>query len=305
MTAGAVRTRMPIIDCHQHFWRLGRGNYPWLEAADPAPHRYGPVGPLLRDYLPDHYRRDTAAFEIAGTVHVEAEWNPVDPLGETRWLHDLAEAEGLPSAIIGQAWFGRDDIEQMLAGQAAFPLVRGVRQKPAAAASPAELRAGLPGSMSDPRWRAGYGLLARHGLHYELQTRYWHLPEAAALARDFPQIPIVLNHGGVPEDRGEAGLAAWRAGMEELAEQPNVKVKISGIGEAGHPWSVARQADVVREIIRIFGADRCMFASNYPVDRLVGGFAVIFDGFLEITADLPEADRRKLFHDNAVATYRL
>ncbi|MBT4488709.1 MAG: amidohydrolase family protein [Rhodospirillaceae bacterium] len=295
----------PIIDCHHHFWRLGKGNYPWLEAADPQPHRYGPVAPLLRDYLPGDYRRDTAAFKIAGSVHIEAEWNPADPLAETRWLHDLAAAEGLPSAVISQAWFARDDIADILAGHAAYPLVRGIRQKPAATASPAEVRPGQPGSMSDPVWRRGYALLAKHGLHYELQTRYWHLGEAADLARDFPDIPIVLNHAGVPEDRSDTGLAAWRAGMEEIAAQPNVSVKISGIGEAGHAWSVERQQTVVRDVIRIFGVGRCMFASNFPVDGLVGDFATIFNGFLDITKDLPDDDRRKLFHDNAVRAYRL
>jgi predicted TIM-barrel fold metal-dependent hydrolase len=263
------------------------------------------VAPLLRDYLPDDYRRDTAEFEIAGTVHMEAEWHPDDPVGETRWLHDLAEAEGLPSAIVGQAWFARDDIHDVLAGHADFPLVRAVRQKPTAAPSPEQMQTGLPGSMSDPIWRAGYGLLARYGLHYELQTRYWHLGEAAALARDFPDTTIVLNHAGVPEDRSTSGLSVWRAGMVELAEQPNVKVKISGIGEAGHAWSVARQRGVVRDIIRIFGVGRCMFASNFPVDRLVGSFATIFNGFLEITDDLSDSDRRQLFHGNAAETYRL
>ncbi|MBT3532349.1 MAG: amidohydrolase family protein, partial [Rhodospirillaceae bacterium] len=154
-------------------------------------------------------------------------------------------------------------------------------------------------------WRRGYALLAKHGLHYELQTRYWHLGEAADLARDFPDIPIVLNHAGVPEDRSDTGLAAWRAGMEEIAAQPNVSVKISGIGEAGHAWSVERQQTVVRDVIRIFGVGRCMFASNFPVDGLVGDFATIFNGFLDITKDLPDDDRRKLFHDNAVRAYRL
>jgi len=295
----------PIIDCHQHFWRLGQGNYPWLEDGNAAPHRYGPVTPLLRDYLPGDYRQDTAAFDIVSSVHMEAEWRTDDPVGETRWLHDLAEAEGLPSAIIGQAWFARDDIHDILAGHAAFPLVRAVRQKPAVTHSPEQMQKGLPGSMSDPIWRAGYGLLAKYGLHYELQTRYWHLSEAAALARDFPEIPIVLNHAGVPEDRSALGLSAWRAGMLELAEQPNVKVKISGIGEAGHAWSVDRQRGVVRDVIRIFGVGRCMFASNFPVDRMVGSFATIFNGFLEITEDLSDSDRRQLFHDNAAETYGL
>jgi predicted TIM-barrel fold metal-dependent hydrolase len=260
---------------------------------------------LLSDYLPDDYRRDTAGFEIAGTVHMEAEWNPADPLGETRWLHDLAEAEGLPSAIIGQAWFARDDIADVLAGHAAYPLVRGIRQKPAATARPGDYRPGLPGSMSDPLWRRGYALLARHGLHYELQTRYWHLGEAAALARDFPDTAMVVNHAGVPADRTDDGLAAWRAGLEELADQPNVSVKISGIGEAGRPWTLARQETVIGDVIRIFGVARTMFASNYPVDGLAGSFATIFDGFLTATENFSDPDRRKMFHDNAMATYSL
>ena len=293
----------PIIDCHQHFWRLGQGNYPWLEQTNLTDHRYGPVSALQRDYLPADYRADTKDFQIVGTVHVEAEWRPSDPLGETRWLHDLAETEGLPSAIVGQAWFARDDIADVLVGQAAFPLTRGVRQKPAVTPSPDTYQPGLPGSMSDPVWRSGFSLLERHGLHFELQTRFWHLPEAAVLARDFPDIHIILNHAGVPEDRGGTGLSAWRAGMQELADQTNVSLKISGIGEAGHAWTTARQETIVLECINIFGVDRCMFASNYPVDRLVGEFKTIFKGFLEATRNFSLSDRRKLFYGNARKRY--
>ena len=296
---------IPIIDCHQHFWRLGQGNYPWLEQDTPADHRYGPVKPLLRDYLPTDYRSDTKNFEVAGTVHVEAEWNPADPLGETRWLHKLAETENLPSAIVGQAWMAREDIDNILARQAEFPLVRGVREKPATTPTAETYQLHLPGSMSDPVWRLGFSLLAKYCLHFELQTRYWHLPEAAALARDFPDIRIILNHSGMPDNRSEAGLASWRAGMQELALQPNVSLKISGIGEAGLVWSMNRQQTVVSESIEIFGLDRCMFASNFPVDGLVGTFDTIYNGFSEITKKFSDSDRAKLFHDNALKTYKI
>ena len=80
----------PIVDCHQHFWHLGRGNYPWLEQANPPNHRYGPIAPIKRNYLPADYHADAKDLQIVGTVHVEAEWKPSDPVGETRWLHDLA-----------------------------------------------------------------------------------------------------------------------------------------------------------------------------------------------------------------------
>ena len=280
----------PIIDCHQHFWRLGQGNYPWLEQDSSTDHRYGPVAPLMRNYLPTDYRSDTKNFDITATVHVEAEWASADPLGETRWLHKLAETENLPSAIIGQAWMARADINTILANQADFPLVRGVREKPATTPTPGSYQPGLPGSMSDPTWRLGFSLLEKYGLHFELQTRYWHLPEAAALANDFPDILIILNHSGMPDDRSETGLTSWRCGMQELANQSNVSLKISGMGEARHAWSIKRQERIVRECIEIFGVDRCMFASNFPVDRLVGNFDTIYGGFFEITKNFSNKD---------------
>ena len=159
--------------------------------------------------------------------------------------------------------------------------------------------------MSDTRWRDGYALLARHGLHFDLQVAHWHLPEAAVLARDFPETTVIVNHTGLPPDRSEAGLAAWRASLEVIAREPNTAIKISGLGIPGRPWTVEANAPVVLDAIRIFGAGRCMFASNFPVDRLGGGFADIFNGFLAITAGLPEIERRALFHDNAVRYYGL
>ena len=127
------------------------------------------------------------------TVHVEAEWDPRDPVGETRWVSALAAAHGLPNAIVAQAWLDRADAAEVLAAQATFALVRGVRHKPRAAASPAAVVPGAPGTMGDARWRSGYALLERHGLHFELQTPWWHLAEAADLARSFPRTLIVLN----------------------------------------------------------------------------------------------------------------
>jgi predicted TIM-barrel fold metal-dependent hydrolase len=296
---------LPVIDPHQHFWDLERHVYPWLNGGLEVNFRYGDIAPLRRSYLPEDYFRDSANQNVVGSVHVEAEWNRADPVAETRWLHELADKWGRPNGIVGHAEFDREDIASVLAGHAQFPLSRGIRHKPAATASAVAFRPGMPGSMADPKWRAGYALLAKHGLHYELQTRYWHLGEAADLARDFPDIVMVVNHAGVPEDRSEAGLSAWRDGMARLAEQPNVHVKISGIGQANAAWTADANRDIVLDVIRLFGVGRCMFASNYPVDSLVAGFDTIYDGFKSIVADFDAADRRALFHDNALRVYRL
>ena len=239
------------------------------------------------------------------TVHVEANWDPADPVGETRWLVEIAARHGVPNAIVAQAWLEREDVADVLAAQAAFPQVRGIRQKPAAALSGDAVVRGAPGSMGNPKWRAGYALLARHGLSFDLQTPYWHLPEAAELARDFPDTRIILNHTGLPADRSEAGLAAWRDAMARLAEAPNAVVKISGLGVPGRPWMVEANRRIVLDTIALFGVERCMFASNFPVDSLVAGFDTLLGGFQAIVAHLPRADRQGLFHDNAVRYYRL
>jgi predicted TIM-barrel fold metal-dependent hydrolase len=297
---------LKIVDPHQHFWRISDRTHPWLDGTERlAGFRYGDYSPICRDYLPDDFRRDAARQNVVATVHVEAEWNPKDPVAETRWLMQLKERRGLPTAMVGQAWFGRADIAEVLAGHAAFPAVKGIRQKPAAARSPAEARRGEAGSMDDAAWRKGYALLEKHGLHYDLQTPWWHLEAAAALAHDFPRTTIVLNHTGLPADRSAEGLAGWRRALDRLAAEPNTALKISGLGLIDASWPEESNRLVVREAIRIFGPERCMFASNYPVDSLVASYDRIFDGFKSFVADLPRADQEKLFHDNAVRCYRL
>lgn len=295
-----------IVDAHQHFWDLdGPLHYPWLEDAPLATFRYGDYAAIRRSYLPHDFRRDTARQNVIASVHMEAEVRHDQEVAETRWIHDIAERHGLPTACIGHARFETEDIAAVLKGHAAYPLMRAIRQKPAASRSAKEIVRGAPGSMGDPIWRRGYARLADHGLHYELQTPYWHLHEAAELARAFPDIRILLNHTGVPHDRSAAGIAAWREGLAAFAAEPNTRIKISGIGEAGQTWTVASNRPVVLTAIELFGVDRCLFASNFPVDSLCGSYDTIFDGFKEIVAHLPEADQRKLFCDNALREYRI
>jgi predicted TIM-barrel fold metal-dependent hydrolase len=296
---------LPIVDAHQHFWDLERNYLPWLCDEPPIPFRYGDYRALRKSYLPADYRRDSARHDVVKTVHVETEWDPADPVGETHWLQTVIASSGLPHAIVAQARLDADDVADVLAGHAAYPQVRGIRHKPAAAAAPDGVEPGAPGSMGDPRWRRGYALLARHGLSFDLQTPWWHLAEAAQLARDFPDTLIILNHTGLPSDRSAQGLAGWRQAMRTLAALPNTACKISGLGQPGQPWTVAANGPIVRDTIAIFGARRCMFASNFPVDSLVADFDTIYDGFKGIVADLGAADQAALFHDNATRFYRL
>lgn len=295
----------PVVDAHHHFWDLSLGKHPWL-LREPWIHmRYGDYASIRRDYMPAHYLDDARGVQVVKSVYVETEWDPDDPIGEVTWVKSVMQRHGYPHAVVAQAWLDMDDADRVLASHAASGVVRSVRHKPTVTHSP-HMPRGLPrGSMSDRKWRDGYARLGALGLSFDLQVVHWHLPEAARLARDFPDTTIIVNHTGLPSDRSDAGLAAWRRSLECIAAEPNVAIKISGIGIPGRPWTVEANRQVVLDAIAIFGAQRCMFASNYPVDRLGGGFRTIFDGFRAITAHLPEAQQRALFYDNAVRYYKL
>lgn len=291
-----------LVDAHQHFWDPTRNYHPWLCDEPPISFRYGDYRALRRPYLPPHYLADAAPFEVSHSVYVETEWDPDDADGEMRYVDALRGEHGLPSVAIAQAWLDRHDAPALLERLAAQPFVRGVRHKPRARPAPGSAE---PGGMADPAWRAGFALLAPLGLHFELQTPWWHLHEAARLAADHEGTTIVLNHTGLPAERSAEGLAAWRQAMSLLARSASVKLKISGIGVPGRPWTAAANREIVLTAIELFGPARCMFASNFPVDSLCGSFADIFGGFDDITRGFSASERRALFRDNALRIYRI
>lgn len=293
----------PVIDTHHHFWDLERHYYPWLNDAALVPHRYGDYTPIKRTYLMDDYLRDIAGQNVVSSVYCEAEWDPRDPLGEARYVHETAAQHGYPGAMVAQAWLHEPNAAAVLAAQAAFPLVRSVRHKPGGPDAPDKVGKGAHTLMLDDGWRKGYAELEKHGLHFDLQTQWWNLHEAALLARDFPRTLIVVNHTGVP-GRDAVALAGWRQNMRILADMPNIVVKISGLCVAGQPWTVESNQGIVRDVITMFEPVRVMFGSNFPVDGMIAGFAQIFDGFRHMVSGYDMQDQRAMFHDTAARVYR-
>jgi predicted TIM-barrel fold metal-dependent hydrolase len=294
----------PIVDAHQHFWDPVANDHPWLKPEANIPFRYGDYSAIKRRYLPPDYLKDAAGHNVVQSVYVETEWDPADPIGETRYATKVAEIYGLPNAIVAQAWLDRADVADVLSGQASFGLVRSVRHKPGGAESAAKA-ADYRTLMTDETWRKGYALLGRHGLNFDLQTNWWHLDEAILLARDFPDTTIILNHTGLPSDRSSEGINGWHKAMGKFSEMPNVCVKISGIGQKGRPWTLEDNGYIIAETIAMFSCERSMFASNFPVDSLCGSFDDIYSGFKQVAARYPTDDQAKLFAGTARKLYRL
>jgi len=291
-----------IVDAHQHFWDTAKNYYPWLRDEPMIPFRYGDYSAIRKSYLPADYRKDAGAYNVVGSVYVEAEWDPKDPVAEMKYIGALRREEGLPTVAVAHARLDGPDVESILEQQAGFSFVRSIRHKPRANASPRDSAAG---GMTDALWRRGYALLRRFGLRFDLQTPWWHLLEAEQLARTYPDTQIILNHAGLPVDRSPQGLEGWKRAMAALAQCPNVAVKISGIGVPGKAWTSDANRSIVLSVIDVFGVGRSMFASNFPVDSLCATFNDIFNGFREIVGDFSASDQRLLFRDNAIRTYAM
>jgi predicted TIM-barrel fold metal-dependent hydrolase len=301
---GLVRGE-PIIDPHHHLWDLGRNRYPWLQEDLLTPRLEGDTRPIAHDYLLKDYLADARNWNLCSSVHVETGWDPADPVGETVWLQRIADKHGLPNGIVARASLDSSNVEQILEGHVRHANVRGIRHAINWHPDPAKTFVDRADLIRTEAWRRGFALLQRFGLSFDLQLYPAQMSDAAALARAYPDVLIILNHAGMPVDRDEEGVGLWRRGMQELAAAPNVVVKISGLGTVDHDWTVESIRPFVLQTIEAFGVSRCMFASNFPVDKLFSDFDTLYAAFSEITAPFSVEERRMLFHDNAARYYRL
>ncbi|WP_201190439.1 amidohydrolase family protein [Pseudomonas fluorescens] len=305
MPSLAAEDALPLIDAHHHLWDLGNGRYPWLQEEYHEDFFLGDYRHLRKDFLPGHFLALSQRQRLVGTVHVEAERARDEQLAETRWLEQVHARFGFPNAIVAHAWFDREDSADILAAQAAHPLVKGIRSKPVTSASPHVSVAGARGTLQDPRWLEGFSRLADHDLSWDLRVPPWHLVEAAEVAAMFPRIQIALNHTGFAWDRSPEGMARWRKGLEALALQPNVHIKLSEFGLKDSPWHYEDNRLVVLTALEIFGARRCMFASNFPVAGLRASYDTIADGVARMLAPMGRAVQEAVFAGNARRFYRL
>lgn len=296
---------MDLVDAHHHFFDLsGSGDgYPGLR----GPVRktaFGTDEPLRRDYTVAHYKADLAAMGGTRSVHVEAGRRPEDPIEETRWLSGISAVAGLPSAIVAHADLTQDDAAETVACHAVERLVRGIRQIKGISGALATLRP-ADSLFADPIWRRNLATLVRHGLVCELQAP----PSVAEIACECidenADVGFVLTHCGHPIDRSEDGLSRWRVGLDLFAARPNVAVKLSGFYMMNPHETAAGMASLVAEIVDRFGPSRCMFGSNFPVDRIFVEPALLRDNFDHAIDHYTTEERTELLAGTATRIYKL
>jgi predicted TIM-barrel fold metal-dependent hydrolase len=242
------------------------------------------------------FRSDAAGVDLVASVHVEGAAG--DPFGETAWLDRLADEYGCPSGIVAGVTLESPTVAEQLAWHSRYPRVRGIRQMldrdlTTGAFEPTRL-------MGNAQWRAGLRLLATCGLVFDLQVLPSQLPEAVDLAADVPDLTFVLNHGGYHQPASRRHERMWQDGLARLAQLPNVVVKASGYARVDP--SFAGYADFVQTLVGLFGPDRVLFGSNFPID----GEAISYPELVRRTAEALEPGHVDLiFYRNTASIYGL
>jgi len=266
---------------------------------------WGDTRPLQRNYLVADLLADAAGQGLEKSVHVQANFDPSSPVAETAWLEEVARADGFPHAIVAFADFCSSEIHSLLdAHAAASPRMRGIRQVLNRHPDP-KLNRAPQDYLADERWQKNLGLLERYRWSFDAQVYYQQMPALAKLAARYPGLQFVLDHAGMPVERDAAGLEGWRRGMQQLAVCPNVAVKLCGYGMADNRWTEDSIRPFVLEPIEWFGPGRCMFGSNFPVDRLMASYARLWGAYRGITAGFSDREKAALFRETATRVYRL
>jgi predicted TIM-barrel fold metal-dependent hydrolase len=293
---------VPTIDAHHHIWRLN--DLPWLSGPQ-VPRIFGPYQPICRDYPIDEYRADIAGCDIVKSIYIQTNWPAAQSYSEARWVQSVSDATGWPHANVAHADLADPDVGGLIERLATLPATRGIRQQLHWHKNPQYRFAPRPDVMNDKEWRRGLGMLAEHGLLFELQIFSSQMMDGAQLARSFRDTVFVLEHAGMLEDMSPRGWQLWREGMMALAQCPNVNVKLSGLGTFVHACRADVIGPIVRETVAMFGADRCLYGSNFPIEKLWTDYKTLYQTFRDAIAQLSEKEQAAILHDTAARLYRL
>jgi len=290
-----------IVDAHHHIWR--QADLPWL-AGPMQPRIFGPYAPIRRDYPLAEYLDDIERCGVVRSVYVQTNWAKPQFEDEAAWVQHIADETGWPHAIIAYADFGVDDVRPQLDRLTRYALVRGVRMQLHWHENPLYRFAARADLCADPTIRRNVARLAEYDWSFDLQVFAPQMAEAAGLAEACPDVTFVLQHAGMLEDLSPAGRATWRAGMARLAICPNVVTKLSGLGTFIHRNDAVHIAEIVGEAISMFGADRCLFGSNFPIEKLWTSYRDLVGAYLDAVKSNP-SHRDAILRDTATRVYRL
>lgn len=286
---------IPLVDTHFHLHDMKHPSirYGWLEP--------DAIHPLLGDvdaiktqhYWVQDFLSETRFSNVTKAIHVQAAPGTADPVEETRWLQAFADKFGFPHAIVAECQLALPNARHVLEQHMEFANTRGVR----------DLIGG--NLLDDDTWGQGFALLSKFGLVSCIDTTFDNFAKIKRLALRNPGTPIILDHCGYPLNNADGYFDQWRRALIDLAEAPNVQIKVSGIGMFVPNWTVDSIRQWVLTCIEVFTPARVVFGTNWPLDRLYSSYPDIVNAYREILEEFSEDESLAMFSTNAERLFRI
>jgi len=293
-----------IIDTHHHLWDPTNGKYDWLIADG--------HDVFNKVYLHKDFEQDIANLNLIKSVHVQAEINLSETIYETQWLQDFYNTQSLqdrklPNAIIGFTDFLDIKAEQTLQAHLKYSNFRGIRQilnfdknnKNVSHTSIDYLKTDL--------WIKNFALLKKYDLLFDLSILLNQTEDAENLIKNYDSTLFIINHTLSPLDITNENINLWLDKIKILSKYENVAIKLSGFGEFNSNWTSESIKPLILYSIENFGVNRCMFGTNFPVDKFLSNasYEDYWKAYLKITQDFSKDEINNLFYKNAEKFYKI
>ena len=285
-----------FADAHVHFYDM---KHPKLYYGHWQPDRDHPVlGSQTRkladhNYLAEDFVEEASPHGMVKAIHVQAAIGSKDPVDETEWLQEGYSRTGFPQAIVGYVDLRKSDVEEQIERHMQFENFKGIRDF------------SYGDYLVNDDFKRGFSLLSKYGLISSVVVAWADMIKLVELAGIYSDTTIVIDHAGIPMERTQEYFEQWCNGMSMLADQDNIICKISGLGMGDYNWTIETIRPYVETCIDLFGCERSLFATNWPIDSLWSGYGDVINAYRKLTQNLTSTEREAMFAGNAERIYRI
>ena len=280
-----------FIDSHVHLYDM---NHPTLYYGHWQPNEDLPLKELgNRNYLIENFIGDASPLGMKKMIHVQAAIGSKDPVEETKWLEEINKRTGLPNAIVGHVDLRSNNAKEVIEKHLEYPHFKGIRDF------------SYGDYLMNNDFRAGFKLQEEFQLISSIAARWNEMEDLADLAKSFPNIIIVLDHAGNPDYRTKEYFDNWLNSMTKISKIENIICKVSGLGMGDHNWTKDSIKPYVYNCLELFGFERSIFGSNWPVDSLYSNYSKVIESYRDLTKEFSENEKELFFYKNSESIYKI
>ena len=290
-----------IIDAHHHFWEFDDNKHSWLKENENIN--------FHKNYLANNLVNDSKSLQLIKTVHIQAEIDREYSLYETEWLQKISNSreDNFPNAILAYIDLTSPNIEEVIENHRKFKNFRGFRQILRFDKNNADLTDTKIDYLNNDLWINNMSYIEKNDLIFELLIYYHQYEDATKLINKYSNIKFIINHSLSPQGINISNIEKWKIAINKLSNYSNVYIKLSGFGEIFPNWSLDTIKPFIDFSLNKFGTDRCMFGSNFPVDKFISSSAYpdYWQSYYEIVKDFSQSELDKIFYKNAEIFYNI